>query len=66
MRSTCSCPRIFFRIRSRIAELGLKYRLPIIGRQNGFTEFVGLISYGPSLIGNWRQAAVYVDKISEG
>ena len=44
----------------------MKYRLPIIGRENGFAEFVGLINYGPSLIDNWRQAAVYVDKILKG
>jgi putative tryptophan/tyrosine transport system substrate-binding protein len=56
----------FFRIRSKIAELGLKYRLPIIGGEDGFAQFGGLINYGPSLIGNWRQAAVYVDKILKG
>lgn len=56
----------FFRIRPKIAELGLKYRLPIIGGEDGFAQFGGLINYGPSLIGNWRQAAVYVDKILKG
>jgi len=56
----------FFRIRSKFAELGLKYRLPIIGGEDGFAQFGGLINYGPSLIGNWRQAAVYVDKILKG
>jgi putative tryptophan/tyrosine transport system substrate-binding protein len=56
----------FFHIRSKIAELGLKYRLPIIGGEDGFAQFGGLINYGPSLIGNWRQAAVYVDKILKG
>jgi putative ABC transport system substrate-binding protein len=56
----------FFRIRSKIAELGLKYRLPIIGGEDGFARLGGLINYGPSLIDNWRQAAVYVDKILKG
>jgi putative ABC transport system substrate-binding protein len=56
----------FFRIRSKIAQLGLKYRLPIIGGDDGFAQLGGLINYGPSLIDNWRQAAVYVDKILKG
>jgi putative tryptophan/tyrosine transport system substrate-binding protein len=29
-------------------------------------SFAGLVDYGPSLIGDWRQAAVYVDKILKG
>jgi putative ABC transport system substrate-binding protein len=56
----------FFRLRAKIAELGLKYRLPIIAGQDGFAKLGGLINYGPSLIDNWRQAAVYVDKILKG
>jgi putative tryptophan/tyrosine transport system substrate-binding protein len=56
----------FFRVKANIAELGLKYRLPIINGQDGFAQFGGLINYGPSLIDNWRQAAVYVDKILKG
>jgi putative tryptophan/tyrosine transport system substrate-binding protein len=56
----------FFRIRPKLAELGLKYRLPIIGGEDGFARLGGLINYGPSLIDNWRQAAVYVDKILKG
>jgi putative ABC transport system substrate-binding protein len=56
----------FFRIRAEIAELGLKYRLPIIAPDDGFAQHGGLIKYGPSLIDNWRQAAVYVDRILKG
>jgi putative tryptophan/tyrosine transport system substrate-binding protein len=56
----------FFRIRSKIAALGLEYRLPIIGGEDGFAQFGGLINYGPSLIDSWRQAAGYVDKILKG
>jgi putative tryptophan/tyrosine transport system substrate-binding protein len=56
----------FFRIRSRIAELGLKYRLPIIGGVDGFAESGGLINFGPNVTDNFRQAAVYVDKILKG
>jgi hypothetical protein len=35
-------------------------------RRGSFAQFGGLINYGPSLIGNWRQAAVYVRKILKG
>jgi putative tryptophan/tyrosine transport system substrate-binding protein len=56
----------FFRLRAKIAELGLKYRLPIIAGLDGFAKLGGLMNYGPSLIDNWRQAAVYVDKILKG
>jgi hypothetical protein len=44
----------FFRIRSKIAALGLGYRLPIVGGEDGFAQFGGLINYGPSLIDSWR------------
>src|SRR5438876_1130062 len=56
----------FSRIRGRIAELGLKYRLPTISGEPGFVEAGGLMTYGPNIIDLWRQAAVYVDKILKG
>jgi putative ABC transport system substrate-binding protein len=56
----------FFRIGTEIAELGLKYRLPIIAGEDGFVQHGGLIKYGPSVFDNFRQAAVYVDKILKG
>ena len=56
----------FFRMRAQFAELGLKYRLPIIAPMDDFAQRGGLITYGPSLINSWRQAAVYVDKILKG
>jgi putative ABC transport system substrate-binding protein len=55
-----------FGIRRRIAELGLKHRLPIIGGEEGFVQVGGLVSYGPSTIDGWRQAAVYVAQILNG
>jgi putative tryptophan/tyrosine transport system substrate-binding protein len=33
---------------------------------DGFAQFGRLIKHGPSLIDNWRQAALYVDKILKG
>jgi putative ABC transport system substrate-binding protein len=56
----------FYRIRARIAELGLKHRVPIIAGEDGFARFGGLVQYGPSPSENWRQAADYVDKILKG
>jgi putative tryptophan/tyrosine transport system substrate-binding protein len=56
----------FYRTRARIAELGLKYRMPIITGEDGFARFGGLVQYGPSPSENWRQAADYVDKILKG
>jgi putative ABC transport system substrate-binding protein len=56
----------FARIRTQIAALGLKYRLPTISGEPGFVEAGGLMTYGPSVVDLWRQAAVYVDKILKG
>src|SRR5262249_2609160 len=56
----------FYRIRARIAELGLKYRMPIITGEDGFARLGGLVQYGPSPTENWGQAAKYLDKIFKG
>jgi putative ABC transport system substrate-binding protein len=56
----------FYRIRARIAELGLKHRVPIITGEVGFAQLGGLVQYGPSTGENWREAADYVDKILKG
>lgn len=56
----------FFRTRARIAELGLKYRIPIITGEPEFAWVGGLLQYGPSVAETWRQAADYVDKILKG
>ncbi len=56
----------FFGIRARIAELGLKHRLPTMTHEPGFAKEGGLVQYGPSVSENWRRAAGYVDKILKG
>src|SRR5262245_13567067 len=58
-------PRFQTHVR-RIAELGIRHRLPIIAGQSGFAEAGGLIAYGPSITDNWRRAATYVDRIFKG
>jgi putative ABC transport system substrate-binding protein len=50
----------------RIADLALQLPLPSIASIREYVEAGGLASYGPSFIDNYRQAAVYVDKILKG
>jgi putative ABC transport system substrate-binding protein len=56
----------FSALRSRIAELALKIRLPTIYGSRAFVDAGGLISYGPDVLDSFRRAAVYVDKILKG
>jgi putative ABC transport system substrate-binding protein len=61
----CVSP-VFFRDRSRIAELALKHRLPAIFGLSAWVEAGGLIGYGANLSDMFRTAAVYVDKVLKG
>jgi putative tryptophan/tyrosine transport system substrate-binding protein len=54
------------RASGRIVELAILHRLPAASQSRGFAEAGGLLSYGPSLLGHFRRAAVYVDKILKG
>jgi putative tryptophan/tyrosine transport system substrate-binding protein len=56
----------FAAMRARIAELGLKYRLPTISGETGFAQSGGLMTYGPGVDDLWRRAASYVDRILKG
>lgn len=62
-------PNPFFRIHAaRVAQLGLRYRLPTMNGDPSF-DFVkagGLMSHGPSVTDMWRRAATYVHKILKG
>jgi putative tryptophan/tyrosine transport system substrate-binding protein len=49
-----------------IAELALKAGLPTAFQRRENVEAGGLLSYGPNLKDQWRQAAVYVDRILKG
>ena len=54
---------MFFLHQARLADLAVKSRLPSM---HGYREDVdagGLMSYGPSFVPQFKQAAVYVDKI---
>ena len=50
----------------QIAELALKYRIATVSSRSEGAEAGGLMSYGSSLLGMFRQAAVYVDRIFKG
>jgi putative tryptophan/tyrosine transport system substrate-binding protein len=52
--------------RNRIAEFGLRQRIPIMGEFRPMTEAGGTINYGPNHIDMWKRAAVLVDKILNG
>jgi putative tryptophan/tyrosine transport system substrate-binding protein len=50
----------------RIAEAAQKIRLPTVFQRRENVEAGGLLSYGPHLTGQFRQAAIYVDLILKG
>jgi len=52
--------------RARIAEFGLRQRLPVVGEFRVFVEAGALLSYAPDQIDLWRSAATYVDRIFRG
>jgi ABC-type uncharacterized transport system substrate-binding protein len=52
--------------RQRIAELALKLRLPTFFQREENVKAGGLVSYGPNLTDQLRQAARFVDKIFKG
>jgi putative ABC transport system substrate-binding protein len=52
--------------RVRIAELAQKTRLPTAFQRRENVEAGGLLSYGPNLNDQLRQAAVYIDRILKG
>ena len=57
---------MLFRLRSQIAELALKHRLPSVSPYREGVDAGGLIAYGVNIPGTFRHAAQYVDKILKG
>jgi putative tryptophan/tyrosine transport system substrate-binding protein len=57
---------VLFGLRSQIADLALKHRLPSVSPYREGADAGGLIAYGVSLPGALRHAAQYVDKILKG
>ena len=52
--------------RKKLLDSAEKSRLPVIYHNTSFVEAGGLMSYGPSLVDNFRRAATYVDKTLKG
>jgi putative ABC transport system substrate-binding protein len=57
---------MFIDQRIRIAELAARNRVATVFSRSENVDAGGLMSYGPSLNGQFRQAAAYVDKILKG
>ncbi|HEU4340053.1 MAG TPA: ABC transporter substrate-binding protein [Candidatus Binatia bacterium] len=57
---------MFLNNRKKIADLTLKYRLPMISQSSQIAEAGGLMSYGAHIQDLFRRAAYYVDKILKG
>jgi putative ABC transport system substrate-binding protein len=57
---------IFGPHRTRLADLAARNRLPAAYGLGDYVEAGGLMSYGPSLLDSYRQAATYVDRILKG
>jgi putative ABC transport system substrate-binding protein len=57
---------LFLSQQKQIAKLATTSRLPAVFPRNENVEAGGLMSYGPTLAAQFRQAATYVDKILKG
>ena len=57
---------VMFGRRAEIARFAQSSRLPSIYAATEYVDVGGLMSYGPSVPGMFRRAAVYVDKILKG
>jgi putative ABC transport system substrate-binding protein len=56
----------FYSQREQLAALAARYAVPTMYEWREFVAASGLISYGTSLAGAWRQVGVYVGKILNG
>jgi putative ABC transport system substrate-binding protein len=52
--------------REQINALMVRYRLPTVYPFRYYVESGGLVGYGPDIIGEYRPAAAYVDRILRG
>jgi putative ABC transport system substrate-binding protein len=52
--------------RTRVVELGRQHRMPVASEFAEFARAGALISFGPSILDQFRYAASYVDKLFKG
>jgi ABC-type uncharacterized transport system substrate-binding protein len=57
---------VFIADQGKLAELAARHRRPAVYTIREFVDAGGLLSYGPSLVAQYRRAAVFVDKILKG
>jgi putative ABC transport system substrate-binding protein len=57
---------VFIAHRAQLADLAARNRRPAMYTIRDFVDAGGLMSYGPSLVAQYRRAAVFVDKILKG
>jgi putative tryptophan/tyrosine transport system substrate-binding protein len=55
-----------FRDRARVAEFALQHRMLSMFAFREWVDAGGLLSYGPNIVGMYRRAADYVDRIAQG
>jgi putative ABC transport system substrate-binding protein len=56
----------FYARRVQLALLAARYGIPAVYTQRQYVEAGGLISYGASVSGAWRQVGLYVGRILKG
>jgi putative ABC transport system substrate-binding protein len=52
--------------RHQVVAFANAHRLPVISEIKAFAEAGGLLTYGPSLLAQWKRAAYYVDRLLKG
>ena len=52
--------------RDRVVELGRRHRMPVASEFGEFAQAGALMSFGPSILDQFRYAASYVDKLFKG
>jgi putative ABC transport system substrate-binding protein len=57
---------LFYANAKPIADLSVKYRLPVLSGESGFAAAGGLVNHGPNIAYLWQRTASLVDKVLKG